>query len=86
MATGLPVVATAVGGNPDLVVDGATGRLLEPANPEKMAEVLAEYLDDREKIQQHGEQGLRRVLEEFALDTMAGRYQAVYDELLNLKG
>jgi sugar transferase (PEP-CTERM/EpsH1 system associated) len=85
MATGLPVVATAVGGNPDLVNDGETGRLLEPSNPEKMAEVLAGYLDDRATLQRHGEQGLRRVLEELSLDTMAGRYMAVYDELLALK-
>lgn len=84
MATGLPVVATAVGGNPDLVVDGLTGRLLEPANPEKMAEVLAEYLDEPGKIQQHGAEGLQRVLAEFSMDTMAERYMAVYDELMGL--
>jgi sugar transferase (PEP-CTERM/EpsH1 system associated) len=85
MATGLPVVATAVGGNPDLVADGLTGRLVEPARPERLAEALAEYWDERDRIRRHGEQGLRRVLAEFSLDTMASRYQAVYDELLNSK-
>lgn len=82
MATGLPVVATAVGGNPDLVLDGETGRLAPPASPEKLAEALSEYLDGRERIGEHGAAGLRRVLAEFSMDTMVARYQAVYDELL----
>lgn len=82
MATGLPVVATAVGGTPDLVEDGVTGRLLEAGKPQALAEALAEYWDDREKLKAHGAAGLRRVREQFSLDTMVGRYLAVYDELL----
>ena len=82
MATGLPVVATAVGGNPDLVVDGATGRLVEAGNPKAMANVLAEYLDNPGQIRRHGEEGLRRVLDQFSLDRMVCQYMAVYDECL----
>jgi len=82
MATGLPVVATAVGGNPDLVVDGSTGRLVEAGNPNALADVLAEYLDNPGQIQRHGEEGLRRVQEQFSLDSMVCQYMAVYDECL----
>jgi sugar transferase (PEP-CTERM/EpsH1 system associated) len=85
MATGLPVIATAVGGNPELVVDGVTGRLVEPKNPLAMAELLAEYLDNRKQIREHGIEGLRRVQTQFSLDGMVERYMAVYDELLLTK-
>ncbi|HXG03929.1 MAG TPA: glycosyltransferase, partial [Candidatus Binatia bacterium] len=46
MATGLPVVATRVGGNPELVEDGVTGRLVEPRRPEALAQALLDYLND----------------------------------------
>lgn len=82
MATGLPVLATDVGGNPELVVDGTTGRLVEAGNPEAMARVLEEYLDNPGQIQSHGEQGLRRVVDGFSLDSMVSQYMAVYDECL----
>jgi sugar transferase (PEP-CTERM/EpsH1 system associated) len=82
MATGLPVIATAVGGNPELVFDGVTGRLVEPENPLAMAKLLAEYLDNRKQIREHGMEGLRLVQTQFSLDGMVERYIAVYDELL----
>ena len=82
MATGLPVVATAVGGNPELVVDGQTGRLVPSNDAEVMARALAEYLDRPDQTRLHGEAGLRRVHEQFSLDNMVGRYLAVYDDLL----
>ncbi len=81
MATGLPVVATAVGGNPELVVDGVTGRLVESGNPLAMANALVEYLGNRVLIKSHGMAGLHRATERFSLDAMVGRYLAVYDEL-----
>lgn len=82
MATGLPVVATAVGGNPDLVVDGLTGRLVEAGNPKALAKALLEYLDNPSQIHAHGKEGLRHVLGQFSLDGMVCQYMAVYDELL----
>jgi len=84
MATALPVIATAVGGNPELVVDGSTGRLVPAGDPEAMAAALAEYLDDRAR-KSHGAEGLRRVLDRFSLDRMVARYLAVYDELLQIE-
>ena len=47
MATGLPVIATAVGGNPELVVDGKTGTLVPSGDPAAMAAAMRRYLDDR---------------------------------------
>jgi sugar transferase (PEP-CTERM/EpsH1 system associated) len=84
MATGLPVIATEVGGNPELVVDGVTGRLVPKEDPEALAATLAEYLDRPGTLPAHGAAGLARIKESFSLDGMVSRYMAVYDELLNV--
>lgn len=81
MATGLPVIATSVGGNPELVIDGVTGCLVPPNDPEAMADALIVYLENPTQRAEHGAAGLRRALEEFSLDGMIARYLAVYDEL-----
>ena len=72
MAAGLPVVASAVGGIPEIVVDGETG-LLVPAgvDPAPLAAAIAELLADPERRRQMGEAGRRRVEERF--DLGAGR-------------
>ncbi|WP_458496772.1 TIGR03088 family PEP-CTERM/XrtA system glycosyltransferase [Methylomagnum sp.] len=85
MASGLPVIATAVGGNPELVDDGVTGRLVPKQNPDAMATALLEYLDQPERIQAHAAAGLARVRDGFSLDGMVGRYLAVYDDVLDAK-
>lgn len=82
MASGLPVVATEVGGNPELVTDGITGRLVPPRAPEALAEALLEYLAEPERARRHGAAGLARVEAEFGLDRMVERYLAVYDGVL----
>jgi sugar transferase (PEP-CTERM/EpsH1 system associated) len=82
MASGLPVIATAVGGNPDLVVNGVTGKLVQPGNPQMIAEALAYYFENPEKIKTHGSSGLMKVHRDFSLDAMVNRYLAVYDELM----
>jgi sugar transferase (PEP-CTERM/EpsH1 system associated) len=82
MATGLPVVATAVGGNPDLVVDGDTGTLVPPGDPEAMARAILGYLADAERLRGHGAAARRRAVSDLGLDVMANRYLAVYDDLL----
>ena len=62
MATGLPVVATGVGGNPELIDDDETGLLVEKENNEEMADALLEYANDPEKRRQHGEKALEKVM------------------------
>jgi sugar transferase (PEP-CTERM/EpsH1 system associated) len=82
MASGLPVVATRVGGNPELVVGGETGMLVPPANPVAMAEAMNGYLADPEKRVHHGRAGRRRVEERFSMEAMVNGYLAVYDAVL----
>jgi len=79
MATGLPVVATRVGGNPELIDDEETGRLVEKENNDDMAEALLDYVGNPEKRQRHGANGLEKVRRRYALDVMVSNYLAVYD-------
>ncbi|MEQ1529440.1 MAG: TIGR03088 family PEP-CTERM/XrtA system glycosyltransferase [Methylococcales bacterium] len=82
MATGLPVVATNVGGNPELVADGYTGALTPAGDAQAMADKLLAYIKNPEQRQLHGRQGYQRALQEFSLQSMVARYQAVYDSFL----
>lgn len=81
MACGLPVVATRVGGNAELVEEGRTGTLVEPDDPVAMARALAGYVQDSEQCRNHGAAARQRVEEQFSLDGMVARYIALYDEL-----
>lgn len=81
MAHGRPVVATSVGGTPELVEDGETGLLVPPRDPQRLADALRELLGDPERARQMGEAGRRRVAEHFTAHGMAGRVLAVYDRI-----
>lgn len=83
MATGLPVIATAVGGNPELVTDGRTGCTVPASNPAAMAAAMRRYLDDRGLITRHGAEGRQVATKRFALNTMVQRYLEVYDAVLS---
>jgi sugar transferase (PEP-CTERM/EpsH1 system associated) len=83
MASGLPVVATGVGGNAELVEAGATGTLVPPQDPEGLAEALARYVDDENLRREQGRAARARAEREFGLDAMIGRYMEVYDGLLS---
>ncbi|MHB1200798.1 MAG: TIGR03088 family PEP-CTERM/XrtA system glycosyltransferase [Polaromonas sp.] len=82
MASGLPVVATAVGGNADLVLQGQTGYLVSPSNPQAMALRLLELAASPEQSRCMGEAGHQRVLATFSLQAMVSTYQSVYDQQL----
>ena len=83
MATGLPVVARRVGGNPELVLDGATGVLYDDrADPQGLEAALARYLTNPGLRQAHGRAARERAVQCFSLDAMVKRYLALYDELL----
>lgn len=84
MASGLPVVATDVGGNSELVREGVTGMLVPRSDPEALAQALRRYIDDPALAAQHGSAGRARVEREFSLDAMMRRYLAVYDDLLGV--
>lgn len=82
MASGLPVVATRVGGNPELVEVGNTGLLVPPCNPEAMADAILSYLLDPELLSIHGQAGRKRAEARFRMEAMVNGYLAVYDAVL----
>lgn len=82
MASGLPVVATAVGGNPELVVDRGTGRLVPPGDPVAMADAMREYASASDLRHAHGQGARRRAEEAFSLEAMVAAYDGVYQKLL----
>jgi sugar transferase (PEP-CTERM/EpsH1 system associated) len=85
MASGLPIVATRVGGNHELVRDGETGLLVPSAHPSAMAEAIRAYLVDCRQAARHGAAGRQRVEALFSIDSMVNGYLAVYDAVLNGK-
>ena len=82
MACGLPVVATRVGGNPELMEEGMTGRLVPQANAEAMAGAMFDYFDDPALARRHGRAGRQLILQRFSLDRMVSDYLSLYDDLL----
>jgi len=82
MATGLPVVATNVGGNPELVVDGVTGYLVKPNDAQEMANRLQSYVENEDLRSVHGAAARARTESEFSLQFMINRYADVYGQLL----
>jgi len=82
MASGLPVVATRVGGNGELVEDGVTGALVPSRDPGALADVLARCIDEKGLRGEQGRAGRARAEKEFGLDAMVARYLGVYDGLL----
>jgi sugar transferase (PEP-CTERM/EpsH1 system associated) len=82
MASGLPVVATNVGGNPELVDSGVTGMLVPPADPDAMANAISSYLRQRDLLTEHGRAARTRVETEFSMAAMVSGYLVVYDQVL----
>ena len=82
MATALPVVAGRVGGNPEIVSDGSTGRLYDASSPAALEQALLGYLRDPELRRRHGAAGRDRAVAKFSLDAMVNDYMMLYDELL----
>ena len=79
MASSLPVVATAVGGNAHLVVSGLTGYIVPPAHPQAMALRLVELASDPERVRSLGKAGRQRVKDRFSMQAMVDTYQNTYD-------
>jgi glycosyltransferase involved in cell wall biosynthesis len=82
MAAGLPAVVTDTGGNPEVVVDGQTGRLAPVGDPHRLGDALADLLGDRARCRAWGEAARARVESEFSLDRMVRDYESIYDELI----
>jgi glycosyltransferase involved in cell wall biosynthesis len=76
-----PVIASRVGGIPEVVSHGTSGILVKPANPDELATGLKRLVEDHEKAQQLGNAGRCRVEQEFDASLMAARTAAVYQSL-----
>ena len=82
MAAGLPVVATRVGGVPEMVEPGRTGWLAPPGDPPALAAAISQLLGSGETRRAFGRAGRRRVEQDFSLAAMARRYEQVLQALL----
>jgi glycosyltransferase involved in cell wall biosynthesis len=86
MAMGKPVVATRVGGIPDLVEHGANGLLVSPGDVTGLREAITRILRDKGLAERMGREGRKRVTDRFSADRMVSEIGAVYREILQAKG
>ena len=86
MDAGLPVVATRVGGVPDLIDDGVHGLLVEPGDPASLAAAMAELLRDPERARAMGERGRERRRSEFSIEATVRRLERLYEDLAARRG
>jgi glycosyltransferase involved in cell wall biosynthesis len=86
MASGLPVVATRVGGNSELIESGMTGMLVPAANTDAMAQAMLGYFSDRITARRHAKAALRVVEARFSLARMLADYAGVYERALAAAG
>ena len=82
MSAGLPCVVTAVGGNLDLVGDGATGLAVPPREPAALAEAVGRVLSDADLRERLGRAGRAGIAERFSIESVADRYESLYREVL----
>ncbi len=85
MASGLPVVATRVGGNAELVVDGRTGLLVPSDDAQAMESALRGYALNAPKVAADGRAAREHVVARFSIDAMVARYASLYDTLLDAR-
>jgi glycosyltransferase involved in cell wall biosynthesis len=78
MAMARPVLATDVGGNPDVVEDGRTGQLVPPGDAAALAAAMLELIESPEAAAEMGRAARRAVAERFSLERMVSRYEQLY--------
>ncbi len=86
MATGLPVLATDVGGNAELVDDGVTGHLVPSGDVDALASRMDACFSDRASLAGQGAAGRRLAMTKFSIETMVGAYHRVYTEQMRRAG
>jgi sugar transferase (PEP-CTERM/EpsH1 system associated) len=84
MASALPVIATAVGGNLELVEEGFNGSLVPAENPEALANALVPLLENQAERKRQGANARQRVCQRFDWSRTVDAYLSVYDEVLQL--
>ncbi|MBI1892853.1 MAG: glycosyltransferase family 4 protein [Candidatus Rokubacteria bacterium] len=86
MAAGCPVVATRVGGVPDLVEEGVNGLLVRPGDPAALADALVDLLEDPERRRRFGANGRKRVYPAYGAERLVADVDRLYTELLERRG
>jgi glycosyltransferase involved in cell wall biosynthesis len=86
IATGLPVVATNVGGNPEIIEDGANGFLVPPGNADRLAHAIKTLVSNPDLRKRMGAQGRKIYEGKFKLSLMIQQIESLYDLLLGEKG
>jgi sugar transferase (PEP-CTERM/EpsH1 system associated) len=81
MASGIPVIATATGGNPEVVVDGESGLLFPVGDSGRLTELLLRLRSNVEQRSELSRNALRRVQDEFSIEGMVGKYAQLYESL-----
>jgi len=79
-----PVISTNVGGIPEVIIDGETGFLIPPQNPQILAEKILYLLENPHRGKEMGEKGYQRIKFYFTLEKMAREHEKLYDNLLKL--
>lgn len=82
MACARPIVATATGGIPEVVVHDETGLLVPPRDADSLADALVTLLKDEDRARRYGAAGYERVHECFSVEHMVGQTIAVYEQML----
>ncbi len=82
MAAGVPVVATRVGGNPEVVEEGVTGLLVPPRDPQALASGICRLLENPELGSRFGRAGRQRVTQHFSLERMVRETETLYLQLI----
>jgi glycosyltransferase involved in cell wall biosynthesis len=82
MATGLPVIASAVGGNPEVITDGTAGLLFAAGDANALLHQLTRLYERKELREQFGQAARQRVCENFSIDAMIERYEHLYETLI----
>ena len=86
MATGVPVIATRTGGNPEIVADGHSGLLFPVGDDVQLAEKLLLVQRQEDTRMEMGRQAAHRMRTEFSLDSMARNYERVYRRVVSSAG
>ena len=86
MAAGLPMVATDVGGNREAIIDGETGFIVPPGDPDTLADRLIRLLEDPALGKRMGRAGRLRIEDNFTHDRMVRETERYYDEVLGMRG
>jgi glycosyltransferase involved in cell wall biosynthesis len=86
MASRLPIVASQTGGIPEVVIDGVTGLLVPPRDPDALAQSILTLYHDRELAGRLAERGFEVVHEKFSAEAMAWKVIDLYEQIAHRKG